>query len=105
MRRGPAVLVAPIVLVAMLVAALAALPSAGASSGTTWVATATRAYALRAATPLCAASAATPLRLVVGLRLRNRAGLVSAIRSGRTMSSSQFVAAYAPTAAQVRAVE
>jgi len=95
-----------VALVVALLAAFAIAPTAGAAkAGTRWVATATRAYPLRAATPLGAAPASTPLRLVVGLRLRNRAALVSAIRSGRTMSTSHFVATYAPTAAQVRAVE
>jgi pseudomonalisin len=96
----------PIIVVGAMVAALVAGPTAGAaSSGTRWVATATRAYPLRSATRLGAAPATTPLRLVIGLRLRNRAALVAAIRSGRTMSTSRFVATYAPTDTQVRAVE
>src|SRR4029077_17419578 len=70
-----------------------------------WVPTATRAYSLRAATQLGAAPAYTPLRVVVGLRLRTRAALLSGIRSGHTMSTSKFVSAYAPTTAQVLAVE
>jgi pseudomonalisin len=83
---------------------IAPVTSAGAAAPK-WVATSTRAYPLRAATLLGAAAPSTPLRVVVGLRMRDRAGAVSAIRSGRVMSTSQFVSAHAPTGAQVRAVE
>src|SRR6266576_6127135 len=85
---------------ALLLAAAPTTTAAAAGSSPKWVPTATRAYPLRAATQLGAAPASTPLRVVVGLRLRNRAALVSAIGSGRTMSTSHLVSAYAPTAAQ-----
>jgi subtilase family serine protease len=98
----------PLLAITTLTIALAGAPAstAGAASARPqWASTATRAYPLRAATRLGDAAPSTPLRLVVGLRMRDRAGIVSAIRSGHVMSTAQFVAAHAPTTAQVHTVE
>jgi len=87
--------------------ALAGLPFAAppAVAATQWANTATRAMSLRDATKLGAAAPSTPLRLAVALRLRHVDALKSSISAGRVMSSRQFVSTYAPTAAQVHAVQ
>jgi subtilase family serine protease len=81
-----------------------AAPSA-AGAATQWANTATHAAVLRDATRLGVASPATHLRLAIALRLRHVDALQSEIGAGRAMSSRQFVSRYAPTAAQVRAVQ
>jgi subtilase family serine protease len=93
--------------IAIAIAAGAPTPSvAGAAAGTgsRWTATATRAVALRDATDLGSVAPSTPLRVVIALRMRHLDALQSALRAGRVMLPTQFVADYAPTTLQVRAV-
>ncbi len=69
--------------------------------------TATKAFAgvLRGAADLGATPTTTTLTVRLGLQMRNVSGLQSAVASGQQISDSQFLTTYAPTAAQVSAVQ
>src|SRR5258708_38078027 len=69
-----------------------------------WHATATKAETLVDATDLGRTAAATPLRIVLSLNLRNRGALEQGIRDGVVLTPAAFTASYAPTAAQAGAV-
>ncbi len=78
-----------------------------------WAATATKTLQLVHATDLGKISDATPLRLVVGLRMRDRAGAMNLVHREhnphdpmyhKTVTPAQFTAAYNATGAQVNAV-
>jgi pseudomonalisin len=95
------------------VGAASATTTAAPASSTVWVPTATRALPLAHARGLGAAPGATPLRLTVGLRPRNRAGLDKLIRDqatpgsasyGHYLTPAQFTATYGATPAQAGAV-
>lgn len=81
-----------------------------------WVTTATKALGpkLVSAVPQGPANAATPLHVVVGLNLRNKAQLSNYIQHittpgdplfGTYLTSAAFMASYAPTAAQAQSVQ
>jgi subtilase family serine protease len=93
--------------VALAVAALpvSATPAHAAGTAPAWVGTATRAYPSRDAKRLGALAPSTPMHLVVALQLRHRDALQSEIAAGHVLTTKQFVARYAPTAAQARAVQ
>ena len=91
------------------------LTSLAGAQATTWVSTATRATGplLVNATPLGLVASSTPMHLAVGLRLQNQNALVQYTRAvndpanslyGNWLTVDQFVAAYAPTSAQVQTV-
>jgi pseudomonalisin len=80
-----------------------------------WVSTATKAVGsqLLSAAPQGLLAPSTPLHIVVGLKLRNQSSLVQFVQAandsaspffGSTLTVDQFVASYAPTAAQVASV-
>ena len=80
-----------------------------------WVSTATKAVGpqLLSAVPQGLLVPSTPLHIVVGLKLRNQSSLVQFVQAandsaspffGSTLTVDQFVASYAPTAAQVASV-
>lgn len=84
-----------------------------AQAATAWSPTSTQAMRLANARLLGALPASAPLHIVVGLAVRNQAGLQQYVRSvetpgnplyGRVLSPAQTLAAYGPSAAQVRAV-
>lgn len=77
---------------------------ASAGAAVAWSSTATHAETLVHATHLGAASPTMPLRIAVSLRIRNRPGLEKLIAAGTVITPAQFVAAYAPSAAQAGAV-
>jgi pseudomonalisin len=91
------------------------MTSLAGAQATTWVSTATRATGplLVNATPLGLVASSTPMHLAVGLRLQNQSALVQYTRAvndpanslyGNWLTVDQFVAAYAPTSAQVQTV-
>ena len=91
---------------------LAAL-SLSAAAQAAWHPTASHAQALDNATQLGALPDTTPLRIAVSLKLQNQAALTSFLQSshtllsrdyGRTLTTEEFNAAYAPSARQVQAV-
>jgi|tagenome__1003787_1003787.scaffolds.fasta_scaffold20989172_2 pseudomonalisin len=104
MRRIGIVLTSAVAL-AFVVVPLLATPAHGASPSARWVGTATRAFPLRDATRLGPVAPSTPMHLAVALRIRHRDALASEIGAGHTLTTKQFVARYAPTAAQVHAVQ
>ncbi len=78
-----------------------------------WVDTATKALPLVSATDLGKVSASMPLRLVIGLRMRDQAGAMNLVHREhnphdsmyhKTLTPSQFTAAFNPTGTQVNAV-
>ena len=94
-------------------ASLLLLPAAHAQ---TWVSTATKTVgpALKNATQLGPLPAATPLHLVVGLKMRNADQVQPTLNRmitpgdplyGTSLTVDQFVAQFGPTAAQVQAVQ
>jgi pseudomonalisin len=93
-----------------------ATQAATAAAG--WASTATQGITLTNftihATSVGPLAAATPLRIVVGLRLQNEAQLNTAILAintpgnpsyGQFLTPAQFAATYAPSSAQIKAVE
>ncbi len=98
-------------------AASAAYRTGRGAATTSWVPTATKAMTsemqVLKATDLGATSASTPVRLALGLQVRNAAGLKALARAVSTPDSANdqhfltpagFLADYAPTAAQVKTV-
>jgi pseudomonalisin len=77
---------------------------APAGAAVAWSSTATHAETLVNATHLGAASPTMPLRIAASLRMRNRSGLEKLIAGGQVITPAQFVAGYAPSAAQAGAV-
>jgi len=84
------------------------------ASAQTWVSTATKALPLANATELGALSSATPLHVVVGLRMQNAALVQPTLKRmltpgdplyGTSLTVAQFVDQFGPTTAQVEAVE
>jgi pseudomonalisin len=84
------------------------------ASAQTWVSTATKALPLANATELGPLSGSTPLHVVVGLKMQNASQVQSTLRRmltpgdplyGTSFTLDQFVAQFAPTTAQVEAVE
>lgn len=87
------------------VAPSAATADAGAPSG--WTATATHAVRVSFAGDKSAASRlpeSQPMRIVVGLRMRDPKGAQDVIRRGQIMSPQEFTAAYNPTRSQAEKV-
>src|SRR5215475_1074615 len=81
-----------------------------------WASTATKAVGpqLLNAIPQGLLSPSTPMHIAVGLKLRNQSGLLQFVQAvndpaspvfGNWLTVDQFVASYAPTAAQVATVE
>jgi len=92
-------------------AGLATTPVRPATS--VWVNTATRALPLVKATDFGRVSASMPLRLVIGLSMRDKAGAMNLVHREhnphdsmyhKTVTPAQFTAAFNPTGAQVSAV-
>jgi pseudomonalisin len=99
------VTVSAIAIAIALGAPTTSVAGAAVGAGSRWTTTATRAVALRDATELGSVAPSMPLRVVVALRMRHFDALQSALRAGRVMPPTRFVADYAPTTLQVRAVE
>ena len=93
------------------VAALACVAASGLAAGSaaaaaSWSATATQAVPLgTGVTGAGALSAATPMTVHVALALRNQPALKQDIASGKVLSAAAFRQQFAPTAAQVTAVQ
>lgn len=80
----------------------------------TWVSTATKALPLANATQLGPLSSTTPVHLVIGLQMQNMAEVQPTLKAmltpgnslyGTSLTVDQFLAKFAPTAAQVETVE
>jgi pseudomonalisin len=87
---------------------------ASVASAQTWVSTATKALPLANATQLGPLSTATPMHIVVGLKVQNAAQIQPTLKRmltpgdplyGTSFSVAQFVSQFGPTASQVEAVE
>ncbi len=105
---------------ATAVAVVAATPASAAAgradvlaATSGWINTATKALPLVSATDLGKVSASMPLRLVIGLRMRDQAGAMNLVHREhnphdsmyhKTVTPAQFTAAFNPTGAQVNAV-
>ncbi len=85
--------------------ALLLVPLALTTAQAQWVSTGTKALSLKDATMTGTVPPTTPMHILVGLQLRNKSAIQSALKSGSSLSVSQFVAQFAPTSAQVEAVE
>lgn len=81
-----------------------AFGSRPADAATGWAPTATAAERLVGATDLGAEPASTPLHVAVALNVRNVSALRDLIRRGEVVTPAQFLAQYAPTAAQSQSV-
>jgi len=88
-------------------------PYPGAQAASGWANTATQALPLVKATDLGRVSAGMPLRLVVALTMRDKAGAMNLVHREhnprdvmyhKTVTPAQFTAAFNPTGAQVNAV-
>jgi subtilase family serine protease len=110
MRYSPALCPFRSPAIAALVS-IALLPAAFAQN---WTATATHALVLKDATELGPVDAAMPLHIVVGLKVQNPAQLQQTLQAmatpgntqyGTSLTVTQFVSRFAPSAAQVQAVE
>ncbi len=80
-------------------------PALTISVPTGWSTTRTLPLALSGASDLGAVPASQPITVRVGLQLNNVAALKSAVAAGQTVSFATFMSSYAPTPAQVSAVE
>lgn len=98
-RTKCAVLIAGATLGALCAPALAAQ-----AATTAWAPTATLAEPLTGLADLGAAPGSAPLQVSVALRLRDPAGLATAIQDGQALTPAQFAATYGPTAADASAV-
>jgi xanthomonalisin len=85
--------------------------SAQAAASEAWVATSTKAHDPRAAIHIAPLKAGDQVEIVVSLKLRNKAdldALTASLMSGaagvRPLTSAEFMARHAPTAAQARSV-
>ncbi len=94
---------------ALMLAVLAA--SANAATAEAWVATATKAHDPRAAVHVAPLRAGEQVDIVVSLKLRNKADLdaltdklMSGAAGARPLTSAEFMARHAPTAAQAQEV-
>jgi len=79
-----------------------------------WVSTGTKALTLTNATLIGAVPPSTPMHINVGLKIRNASEIQTTLKRmvtvgdslyGTSLTTEQFIAQYAPTAAQVQAVE
>jgi len=109
-RQAPAVGVDKMKLLSALMASVFAI-SAHAATSEAWVATTTKAHDPRAAIHVAPLRAGEQVDVVVSLQLRNKAALdklTAKLMAGapgvRPLSSAEFMAQYAPTAAQAQAV-
>jgi pseudomonalisin len=102
-----------LVIGAVLATLLLSATLSSALAGSSWTATATKAENLRNAISLGAAPASTPLRIAVGLKIRNQGALDNFLRDVQTpgtltykhyLTTAQFRNAYAPTATQAQSV-
>lgn len=98
---------------AVLIAAGLSASAVPAANAATWSSTSTRATKLVKATKVAALPGQTRLNLSIGLKVRDPNGLAAFVRAvdkpgspqfHHFLTPSQFVASYAPTAAQVSAV-
>ncbi len=81
------------------------LPVALTTAQAQWVSTATKALPLKDATLIGEVAPSAPMHILVGLQVRNKSAIQPALKSGSSLTVSQFVAQFAPTSAQVAAVE
>lgn len=80
-------------------------PAAVAAAPAGWATTGTQALSLRNASDTGPLAPSTTLTIRVGMQLRNATQLQQLVGSGQTLSNAAFMSTYAPTAAQVSAVQ
>jgi pseudomonalisin len=98
--------VVPASVAALACVAASGLGAASADAATSWSATATQSVPMGSGvTGNGALAAATPMTVHVALALRNQPTLKQDIASGKVLSVAAFKSQFAPTAAQVSAVQ